>query len=128
MMRDYQMHAKMIGAALVLIVGSSASEAGWLRGRSTCYYYPADSTSYSAPSPAPSVVPSAAPTQTVVPTPSGAVVHQTNKPAISVEPRPAATSAATNYAPRYALSTMSGGGWSVLPRSSSDFGSFPPYR
>ena len=57
-MRAYQA-ALMIGVAFVLHAGTSASEAGWFRGRNTCYYYPADSVHYAATSPAPSAVPRA---------------------------------------------------------------------
>ena len=52
-MKAYQMHAWMVGAAVVLLAGSSASEAGWFRGGGRCYYYPAESTCSVAMSPAP---------------------------------------------------------------------------
>jgi hypothetical protein len=55
-MRAYQA-ALMIGVAFVMHAGTSASEAGWFRGRNTCYYNPADSIYDAATSPAPSAVP-----------------------------------------------------------------------
>ena|SRR5271157_3496846 len=119
-MRAYRVFTGLIGAALVLLAGSSASEAGWFRGRYACYYYPTNSTRYAATSPAPA----AAPAQTVAPASSGPVVHQTYKPVTGVEQMPAAPPAATNFAP----GTMSGNGRSVIPRSSWDFGRLPPYR
>jgi len=115
-MRAYRVFTGLIGAALVLLAGSSASEAGSFRGRYTCYYYPTDSTLYAATNPAPA--------QTVVPASSGPVVRQTYKPVTGVEQMPAAPPAATNYAPR----AMSGNERSVIPRSSWDFGRLPPYR
>ena len=123
-MKAYQMHAWMIGAAIVLLTGSSASDGGWFREGGRCYYYPAESTYSVVTSPAPST----APTQTASPTPAGPVVHQANKPVNGPEPMPAAPPAAANCPTTYAPSTTSGGGWSVKPRSSWDYGRFPPYR
>jgi hypothetical protein len=119
-MKTYKLYARMIGAALILLAASSASDAGWFRGGGRCYYDPAYPTPYAATSPAPA--PTAAPAS------SGPVVRQANKPAIGVEALLGAPPAATNYAPKCVPGTMSGGGWSVIPRSSSDFGRFPPYR
>ncbi|MGO9111606.1 MAG: hypothetical protein ACLP9L_20470 [Thermoguttaceae bacterium] len=119
-MRAYQVYVRVVVAVLVLLAGSSASEAGWFRGGHTCYYYAADSTRYATTSPATA----AAPTRAVVPAPSGPVVHQTNKPIIGAEQVQAASPTATNYTP----SATIGGGWSVMPRSSWDFGRLPPYR
>ncbi len=121
-MKSYQMHAWMVGA--VLLAGSSASEAGWLRGGGRCYCYPAESAYSVATSPAPSP----APTQTASPTPAGPVVHQARKPVNGPEPMPAAPPAAANRPTTCAPNTMSGGGWSVMPRSPWDYGRFPPYR
>ena len=119
-MRVYQVCTKLFVAAAILSAASSASEAGWFRGSARYYSYPADSTCYAATSPAPS----AAPTQTAASTTAGPVVHQAHKPVIGAEPMPATLPAATSDAPR----AMSGSGWSVTPRSSWDFGRFPPYR
>ena len=120
-MKAYQVYASMIGAAIVLLAGSSASEAGWFRSRYTCYDYPAASINSPATRPAPS----AAPTHAAAPAPSRSVIVQTaDKPATQAEPTEAAPPAATNCAP----GTTSGGGWSTAPQSSWDFGRFPPYR
>ncbi|MGA2031433.1 MAG: hypothetical protein ABSG68_04190 [Thermoguttaceae bacterium] len=118
-MRCCQVYATMIGAALVLLVGSSASEAGWFRGGHAYYYYPASSTCHAATNPAPTAA-----AQTVAPAPSGPVVYQTYKPVTGVEAVPATPPAATYDAP----GTMSGGGWSVAPRTSWEFGRYPPFR
>lgn len=123
-MKAYQMHAWMVGAAVVLLTGSSASEAGWFRGGGRFCHYPAESTYSVATSPAPSTVP----TQTASPTPAGPVVHQAYKPVIGPERMPMAPPTAANCPPTYAPRTMSGGGWSVTPRSPWDYGHFPPYR
>ena len=51
-MKTYQVSMWMVGAVVVLLAGSSASEAGRLRGGGRCYYYPAESTYSVATSPA----------------------------------------------------------------------------
>ncbi len=111
-MKTYQVSMWMVGAVVVLLAGSSASEAGWLRGGGRCYYYPAESTYSVATSPA------TAPAQTASPRPAGPAVHQVYKPVDGPDPMPAT----------YAPTTTAGGGSSVMPRSSWDFGSFPPFR
>ena len=118
-MRVYQVCAWMISAALVLLAGSSASEAGWLREGCRCYYYPAYVTSPAATIPVPAATP-----QTAAPAPASPMVYQTYKPVNGVQLMPAVPSPAANYAP----STTPGSGWSVTPRNSWDFGRFPPYR
>jgi hypothetical protein len=119
-MKDYQLYARMIGVAFVVLVGTSASEAGLFRNRHMmCYEHAVVSTDSAAMTP----VPSPAPTHAAAPAPSGAVIIQTaNKPAIRAEPT--APAAATNCAP----STTSGGESSAMPQNSWDFGRFPPYR
>jgi hypothetical protein len=122
-MKAYQVSAWMVGAAVALLAGSSASEAGWFRGRGRCYSYPAESTGYAATS----ALPSAAPAPAAAAATSGPVVYQANRPVVAVETSPAELPAAANYSPRYAPRATSGGS-SVMPRSSWDFGSFPPFR
>ncbi len=113
-MKTYQVSVWMVGAAMVLFAGSSTSGAGWFRGGGRCHYYPAEPT-YSVPT---SPATATAPAQTASPTPARPVVRQAYKPVSGPEPMPAT----------YAPNTMSGGGSSVMPRSSWDFGSFPPFR
>jgi hypothetical protein len=107
----------MIGAAVVLLAGSSASDARWLRGGDSCCYSAVDSTANAAASP------SAAPTTTAVaPATSGPVVYQAYKPVNVAEPRLVVPPPA-NYAPN-----ARSGGASVLPRSAWEYGRFPPFR
>jgi hypothetical protein len=122
-MKAYQVYVWMVGAAVVLLAGSSASEAGWFRGGGRCYHYPAQSTYSAATNPA-----ATATTQAASPTPAEPVVHQANKPVNGPEPMPTAPPAAANYPPAHAPSTTSGAGGSVTPRSSWDYGRLPPYR
>jgi hypothetical protein len=124
-MKVYQVNVWMIAVALVLLADTSASQAGWFRGGGRCYYYTVDSTYTAATSSAPTATPAptAAPTPMVAAAPTGPVVHQANMPVIGMESAPVAAPA-TIYAP----STAPGGGWSVTPRSSWDFGRFPPFR
>ena len=82
-MKTYQVSMWMVGAVVVLLAGSSASEAGWLRGGGRCYYYPAESTYSVATSPA------TAPAQTASPRPAGPAVHQVYKPVDGPDPMPA---------------------------------------
>ena len=121
-MKTYRECARLIGVALVLLAGSSASEAGWFRGRGRCYSYPAESTGYAATS----ALPSAAPAPAAAAATSGPVVYQANRPVVGLETSPGSPPAA-NYLPTYAPRATFGGS-SVIPRSSWDFGSFPPFR
>ena len=95
-MKTCHVCTRLIGAALIAVAGSSASEAGWLRVGGRCHYYPADSTGYAATSPLPSAVPSPA---TAAAT-SGPVVHQANRPVVGSEPSPGSSPAAANYSRR----------------------------
>ena len=129
-MRAYQVHIRLIGAALIVLAFSSVSEARWFRGRYAYYYIPAypvccTPTTQASPMPAVNI-----PAATSVPTPYPVnMAYQANKvpvPAPAAEPLPA-NSPAINNAPQYAPGAASGG-WGVLPRNSWDYGRFPPFR
>jgi hypothetical protein len=129
-MRVYQVHTRLIGAALILLAFCSVSEARWFRGGYVYYYVPANSacdapTNQSASTP--TSAPAASPQASAQAVSSKANTYQVNKvPVTAEQPRPA-SSPAVNSAPAYAPRATSGG-WNVLPRSSWDYGGFPPYH
>ena len=118
-MRVHQFHCGLIGAALILFAFSSVSEARWFRGG--YYYVPANSAGC-----APTNQALSAPAGSAPAAPSKATAYHVNKiPVAAEQPLPAHPS--TINAPKYVPSATSGG-WSVLPRSSWDYGRFPPYH
>jgi len=122
-MRLYQVHIKLIGAAVLMFAFISVSEARWFRGGYAYYYVPASPACY-----APTVQPSPTPLPTGgASAASSGTAHQVNRPAAAPEQPLPAPASNINYAPRYRPGATSGG-YSVAPRSSWDFGSLPPYR
>jgi hypothetical protein len=117
-------------AALMVLVGVPTGEAfGWGRSYYPCYqgsgyayyYYPAPAYYY--PSPAPASVSAVAP--------SAGQPYVAMKPVIEASPSPAITPAPV---PQYSAPAVNGGsyygggyGGGNLPRSSWNFGRFPPY-
>ena len=121
-MRVHHVHFRLIGAALILFAFSSVSEARWFRGGYGYYYVPAYSADCAPTNQALSVPAGGAPAAS-----SGAAAYQVNKvPVASEQPLPAHPSNVNN-APTYVSGATSGGS-SVLPRSSWDYGRFPPYH
>ena len=117
-------------ALSIVLVAVSASEAGlfgrW-RSNYTYYYYPAYqpavvSVPPAASQPAATAQPATQRAQaTKVPT-----VYTAAKPVIAETPAPAAVAVPqASYAP---ASGSYSGGWSVTPRTSWDYGTFPPYN
>jgi len=107
---------------LLVLTGVSASQAGLFGRWRARYDYPA-SPPATASTPQVSSVPAAA--QPTTPT-AGPTVYMVAKPVIGANAvSPTASVPAASYAP--APRVYSGTGWSVLPRSTSDFGKFPPY-
>ncbi len=121
-MKVHQFHYSLIGAALILFVFSSVSEAMWFRGGVGYYYVPANSAGCAPTNQALSVPAGGAPAAS-----SGATAYQVNKiPVPAEQPLPAHPSTINN-APTYVPGATSAGS-SVLPRSSWDYGRFPPYH
>ena len=109
-MKAYQVSMWMVGAAVVLLAGSSASEAGWLRGGGRCHYYPAESTYSVATNPAAAT----ARADRLAHAPAGPAVHRAYKPVNG--PEPAAAPPRWPTAHQACTGAMAGGGWSVMPR------------
>ena len=121
-MRAHQFHYGLIGAALILLAFSSVSEARWFRAGDRYYYVPAYSAGCAPTNQALSVPAGGAPAAS-----SGATVYQVNKvPVVSEQPL-TAHSPTINNAPAHMPGATSSGS-SVLPRSSWDYGRFPPYH
>ena len=121
-MRVHHVHIRLIGAAMILLAFSAVSEARWFRGGNGYYYVPA----YSAGC-APTNQASSAPAGGAPAASAGATAYQVNKiPVPAEQPLPVHPSTINN-APTYVPGTTSGGS-SVLPRSSWDYGRFPPYH
>ena len=121
-MRVHHVHIRLIGAAMILLAFSSVSEARWFRGGYGYYYVPAYSAGCAPTNQALSVPAGGAPAAS-----SGATAYQVNKiPVPAEQPLPAHPSTINN-APTYVPGATSGGS-SVLPRSSWDYGRFPPYH
>jgi hypothetical protein len=121
-MRVHQFHYGLIGAALILFAFSSVSEAGWFHGGVRHYYVPAYSAGCATTDQALTPPAGGAPAAS-----SGATAYQVHKVPVAAEQPLAAHSSAINNAPTYVPGATSGG-WSVLPRSSWDYGRFPPYH
>ena len=121
-MRVHHVHIRLIGAAMILLAFSSVSEARWFRGGYGYYYVPAYSAGCVPTNQALSMPAGGAPAASL-----GTTAYQVNKvPVPAEQPLPAHPSTVNN-APAYAPGATSGG-WSVLPRSSWDYGRFPPYH
>ena len=121
-MRVHHVHIRLIGAAMILIAFTSVSEARWFRGGYRYYYVPTYSADCPPTNHALLVPAGGAPAVS-----SGAMAYQVNKiPVPAEQPQPAHPSAINN-APTYVPGPASGGS-SVLPRSSWDYGRFPPYH
>ena len=110
---------------LIVLAGFSTSEAGlfgrW-RGRDVA---PAPAAAATVATPATAAIPPTG--KTAVPT-AGPRTYTVAKPVISATPAGAAATAApaAYYVPAQAVSPSTG--WSTLPRSSWDFGKYPPYN
>ncbi len=121
-MRVHHVHIRLIGAAMILLAFSSVSEARWFRGGYGYYYVPAYSAGCAPTNQALSMPAAGAPAASL-----GTTAYQVNKvPVPAEQPLPAHPSTVNN-APAYAPGATSGG-WSVLPRSSWDYGRVPPYH
>ncbi len=121
-MRVHHVHVRLICAVLILLAFTSVSEARWLRGGYTYYYAPAYSAGCAPTNQALSVPAGGAPAAS-----SGATAYHVNKIPVSAEqPLPAHPSTINNAATYVPAATSSGS--SVLPRSSWDYGRFPPYH
>lgn len=107
----------LLGAMVVLSVAASSSEAGWLRWR----YMDPVPVQVTGTTSAPATTPAAetAATPQVLPVSSATAAPM---PMDAVAPPAAYYPANPAYCP-----TGSSSGWSTTPRSSWDFGKFPPY-
>ena len=121
-MRVHHVHIRLIGAALILLTFSSVSEARWFRGGYSYYYVPAYSAGRVPTNQALSVPAGGAPAAS-----SGATAYHVNKVPVASEQPLSAHPSTINNAPTYVPGATSGGS-SVLPRSSWDYGRFPPYH
>jgi hypothetical protein len=107
---------------MILLAFTSVSEARWFRAGYMYYYVPAYSAGGAPMNQASTSPPASAPAAS-----SGATAYQVNKIPIPAEQPAPAQPSAINNAPMYAPCAASGGS-SVLPRSSWDYGRFPPYH
>jgi predicted lipid-binding transport protein (Tim44 family) len=121
-MRVHPLYYTLIGAALILLAFTSVSEARWFRGGYRYYYVPAYSAGCAPTNQASSVPAGGAPAAS-----SGATAYQVNKIPIAAEQPLPAHPSTINNAPKYVPGAASGGS-SVLPRSSWDYGRFPPFH
>ena len=121
-MRVHHVHIRFIGAAMILLAFTSVSEARWFRGEYRYYYVPAYSAGCMPTNQALSVPAGGAPAA-----PSGATAYQVNKIPVPAEQSLPAGPSAVNTAPTYVPGAAPGGS-GVLPRSSWDYGRFPPYH
>jgi hypothetical protein len=111
--------------AIVTTVSAATSEAGWFR-RGTAYTYCYQPYYYYQTAPAvvtDTQVPTATQQAAPQPTTSGGVTYQTMKPVVTAGPAAAPTISYPSNSPGYST-----GGYSVSPRSSWDYGRFPPYH
>jgi hypothetical protein len=121
--------ARVMAAIAIALMLSSVSEARLFgRGRVACWTSYPSATSYQHVNPAPA---QAAQGGTVAsPAPAGpaitSVSQETAAPA-SAEAAIPSEPTMGNAAPMVRPSGESTGGWSILPRSMSDYGKFPPY-
>jgi hypothetical protein len=116
-MRRARLSWGLLGAVVVLSVAASSSEAGWLRWR---YMEPVPvqvTSTTSAPATTAAAETVAAPH--VLPVSSAMAAPM---PSDALAPPAAYYPATPAYCP-----TGSSSGWSTTPRSSWDFGKFPPY-
>ncbi len=103
---------------LIVLTGVSASQAGLFGRWRARYDY--------APCPAATVsTPAAASVSTTGQPATGPIVYTAAKPVIGENAGAAAPAPTRTYVP--ATGVSSGGTWSTLPRSSWDFGKYPPY-
>ena len=125
-MTRYPTCLRTLLALLIVLTGVSASEAGlfgrW-RARYDYYYYPACPPVAGSAQPGPSVPAAGQPTVST----TGPTVYTVAKPVIGENAGGAAVSVpqSGSYVPTQGVSP--GGTWSTTPRSSWDFGKFPPY-
>jgi hypothetical protein len=128
--------ARVVVAIAIALMFASSSEAGrFARGRFACwsYWYVTPSQHVNA---APTAVasPQAGSPQATGPT-IAAVSHEVVAPApatatsATAVPTEAGGDMTVPYGQQFFQpSSQNSGGWSVLPRSGSDYGKFPPYR
>ncbi len=124
----------------IVLTGVSASEAGqfgrWY-ARNGYYYYPACPAAMATTPPAPTTPAAGQPTASTPGTPAAGqpmastaspTVHTAMKPVMGENAGSAAVSTpqVRSYVP--AAPVYPSSGWSVTPRSSWDYGSFPPYH
>ncbi|MGA2255875.1 MAG: hypothetical protein ABSG53_14610 [Thermoguttaceae bacterium] len=122
-MNRYPTCLRALLTLLIVLTGVSASQAGLFGRWRTGYYYPACAPATVATPAAPSVPATGQPKVST----TGPTVYTAAKPVIGENAGGAATPVPQNrsYAPAPAV--YSGSSWSTLPRSSWDFGKFPPY-
>ncbi len=110
-------YPRVLAAVLIVLLGATVGEAGLFR-RAYVWYpacvQPAPAPVAAAPAPAPAP---AAGTHTVY----KPIVPESAVPA--AQPAPAISSPAPQY-----YGPVQSGGWSISPRSSWDFGRYPPYH
>ncbi len=121
-MTSYATFLRSLLTLLLVLSGVSASQAGLFgRWRARRDYQTSPPAAVSTP-PVTSLPAAAQPTTST----AGPTVYMVAKPVIGANAvSPTASVPAASYAP--APRVYSGTGWSVLPRSTSDFGKFPPY-
>jgi len=110
---------------LIVLAGASASQAGLFGRWRTCYdYYPA-SPAATVSTPAQTNIP---PTGQPAVSTAGPTTYTVAKPVIgeNAAAAPVSVPRTGSYAP--APRAYSNGGWSINPRSSWDYGKFPPFN
>jgi hypothetical protein len=113
--------------ALTVLIGVSAGEAfGWGRSYYPCYQGSGYTYYYQAPA---YYYPAAAPTGAATTAPSAGQPYVTMKPVIQTPPSPAVVPAPVPqyYAPAFNGGSYGGYGGGSAPRTSWNFGRFPPY-
>jgi hypothetical protein len=119
-MKRGRFYVGLFSALMILLVAASSSEAGLFR---RVFAEPVRSQA-AAPVSHPAITPASTPT--VAPAVNPPILPVSN-PVVVPASDPVASPAAGNYYYSAPCLPSSSSGWSNMPRSSWDFGKFPPY-
>jgi len=124
-MTRYLLCLRTLLALCVVLAGVSASQAGLFGRWRACYDYTPASSPAAVSTPAQATIP---PTGQPAASPTRPLPYTAAKPIVGDNAAATAVSAPRTgtYAP--APRAYSSGGWSINPRSSWDYGKFPPYN
>jgi len=120
-MTRYCVYCSALLALSLLLADAGASQAGIFgRWRARYDYQPRPAAATTTAQPAPVANPATA-------APAGPIAYSAAKPITAAAPTPSVVAPQSTgvYVPQ--TGTANGAAWSVAPRSSWDFGSFPPY-